>query len=112
MSFRLLDTHGDLATGMKVEGDGSITVRTYQDVEPVVEHNKVRQTDGSNGYGKSRELRHLATIPDNVVMKWLMDAHVAPGVYMRWKKRERMAFYRKHLNNPDWQYLRSIPGRV
>lgn len=112
MSFRLLDVHDGLATGMRVEGDGKITVRTWQDVEPFVEMNKVRQTDGSNGYGKTRELRHTMSIPHNVFLMWLQADGILPMVAMRWSKYEKVAYLKKKVNDPDYQYLRTVPGRV
>ena len=112
MTWRAVDSHEGLTTWIQTQPDGSFLIRTSQDVELTVEANKARQTDGTNGYGKTRELRHVATIPDNMVLKWLQVEGVQPGRWMRMKKGELMSFYRKYLNDPDYRYLKTVPGRV
>jgi len=112
VSFRLLDQHEGLKTHIAFEPNGDFIIKTTQDVEPVVEFNKTRQTDGSNGYGKTRELRHVATVPDNIVYQWIAEAGIEPRRWMAMKRRERMMFLRRKLNDPDWRYLKTVSGRV
>lgn len=52
--------------------DETFAVRTTQDVEPILDLNKALQTDG-DGYSKSRELRHYASIPLVVAEKWMNE---------------------------------------
>ena len=106
MTWRPLGTDAGVATSMQVDPDGSFRVRTSQDAEPIIEHNKARQTDGSNGYSKTREMRHVASIPVNVIYQWLQADGILPSTWMRMKRGEHLSYYRKKLNDPDWAYLR------
>jgi hypothetical protein len=90
-----------------VRGDhGKWHIEYIQDVEAQIEFNKTRQNDGSNGYGPSRELQHVAHIPDIISLKWRNDHGIETWNKDHWPKVKRM------LNDPDWKYLRTIPGKV
>lgn len=86
--------------------DGRMGQALWQDCSDVLEHNKKRQTDGTNGYGKTREWRHIGEIP----MIW----------WLKWKQEEgrdilrpeNHEWLRAKLNDPDFRFLRTVPGRV
>ena len=81
-------------------GDGTYTVRSSQDVEPLLERNKAL-ANANDGYTPSREMRRLASIPNIVLMQWLAEA----GSFEILRDPEFLA---KKLNDPDYAYLRNV----
>lgn len=79
-------------------------VETRQDVEPILDANKRAQADG-DGYTPSREMRHIARIPNVVIEKWINELGV--NVF----NKDHAPAVRRLLNDPDWRFLRTSPGR-
>ena len=86
------------------ESNGEAAIETFSDVEPQLDLNKALANDG-DGYSPSRELRRIARIPLIVVEKWRNELGV--DVF----NKDHMAKVRALLNDPDWRYLRTSPGR-
>ena len=79
-------------------------VVSLQDVEPILERNKKAATH-NDGYSPSREMRRVASIPLILVLKWLNDEGwyaFDPNARGRLKQK---------LNDPDYLWLRTAPGR-
>jgi len=80
--------------------DGTLAVRHYQDCEDIIERNKqLRQEPQKSDWG-----RHVATIPNSILLKWMLEEGV-PVFGMpahEWDK-----FLKKKLNDPDWRDLRT-----
>ena len=83
--------------------DRLIDKRT-QDVEPILELNKKLQTE-NDGYTPSRNMRRVASIPNIVLEQWMKE-----GIDI-YDKNCREAVRRK-LNDPEWMWLRTAPGRL
>lgn len=97
---------GDVAHYSEPDGEGGLLIHSVQDVAPILERNKA-MANHNDGYTPSREMRRVAFIPDIIRQKWLNE--------------EGWDAYRPHLygdklvaklNDPDWRYLRTAPGRV
>lgn len=88
----LLDTNGkDLA------------VRHSQDVEPILEQNKMLRTmEQKSDWG-----RHVAEIPNVLYVKWLDEEHARGNTSLRLFTPEFDAIVQKKLNDPEWKYLRT-----
>ena len=109
MTRELLDF--DPATGkqewvVRDESAKKWHIEYIEDVEPALECNKNRQNSGHDGYTPSRDLRHVAHIPDIIILKWLkedglnfFDKNHWPGI-------------KRKLNDPDWRWLRTASGKV
>ena len=88
------------------DSDGNLTdVQMTNDVEPVIEENKLKQTDGNKGYGDSRELQHIASVPVGVLMQYCQEKgiplqHALGG-------REQTDIILKMIKDPDYRYLRT-----
>ena len=52
--------------------DGDLTVRHYQDCEDIIESNKRLQNEPQ----KSDWGRHIASIPNNILLKWMLEEGV------------------------------------
>ena len=99
-----LDPTGILTRFVAEESDDTVTVERVQDVEPILEHNK-RLYTMNDGYSPDRTLRRVASIPNTVIEQWMKE-----GVNI-FDKNAKEAIRRK-LNDPQWLYLRTAPGRV
>jgi hypothetical protein len=88
-----------ILTTLRMEGR-NLTVHHYQDVEDIIEANKRLSSEPQ----KSDWGRHVATIPNNILLQWMLDEGV-PVFGMpahEWDK-----FLKKKLNDPDWRDLRT-----
>jgi hypothetical protein len=81
------------------DGD-ALTVERVQDVEPVIERNKALQGLPQ----KSDWGRHIATIPNVILERWMKEegVNVLGLSGEEWGK-----FIRKKLADPDWRHLRT-----
>lgn len=97
---------GDVAHYSEPDGEGGLLIHSVQDVAPILERNKAMQNH-NDGYTPSRELRRVAFIPNIIRLKWLneegWDAY-RPDLYG-----DKLV---AKLNDPDWRFLRTAPGRV
>ena len=106
---RVIDSGGGVTTTFHYDPDGDKTIiETSQDVEPILEQNR-RAQSLNDGYSPSRELKRVASIPLVVVQKWMQDDGVN---FLALGKQEKRAYLRRKLNDPEWQYLRTSPGKM
>ena len=100
------DFEGDVEVYSEPDGEGGLLIHSVQDVAPIIERNKAAMNH-NDGYSPSRELRRVAFIPTIFRDKWLneegWDAW-RPDLYP-----EKLV---QKLNDPDYAFLRSAPGRV
>ncbi|MGH6828606.1 MAG: hypothetical protein ACREFW_06825 [Rhizomicrobium sp.] len=88
-------------------GDGTYTVASSQDVEPILERNRA-MANHNDGYTPSRDLRRLASIPNVVLLGWLNDL-LARGATMAesMKTLQDPKFIKRKLDDSNWAYLRT-----
>lgn len=85
--------------------NGALRFVAEQDVAPLLERNRAMAAH-NDGYTEDRTLRRVAFIPDVVALKWLNEE----GWWMYDPAcTDKLA---AKLNDPDWAYLRTAPGRV
>jgi hypothetical protein len=78
--------------------DGSvITVQRVQDVEPILEHNKILRTLPQ----KSDWGRHRYRIPNVVLEKWLNEEWARGNVTMTFGSDEFYEMVRRRMQDPD-----------
>jgi len=98
---------GGTTTGIDYDPvDDQLTVLNRQDCEPTLELNKKLYNDGTNGYGPTREWRRVATIPNVILEKWLTEEGI------RYWDSEDTAKLAAKLDDPEWRFLRTAPGKV
>jgi hypothetical protein len=86
--------------------DGDITIRTHQDVEPIVEQNKLMQKEYGDKLtpGKQSHGHRVASIPFNIWEMWMKETNGAIS--------KDTKLLKKYLNDPDNKYFRTTPTRV
>jgi hypothetical protein len=83
--------------------DSKIIAVTSDDVEPILEHNKMlRSQPQTSDWG-----RHVASIPNVILVKWLNEEHARGNIAMRLFNEEFNRLIKKKLNDPEWAYLRT-----
>ena len=94
---RLLDKD-DISTTVFHEEDGKYYINRVQDVEPIIDDNKV---DYNNGTQQGSDMRRVASIPLVIV-----DELMRKGI---WGDPARLKVW---LNDPDNRLFRTSPERV
>lgn len=88
------------------ETTGRWAIEAVQDATPILDRNKALANADDGGWSPSREWRRAASIPAVVVLKWLNEDGINLFDRNHWP-----AVLRK-LNDPDWRWLRTAPGRL
>jgi len=87
---------------------GQYIIERVQDVEPILDMNKIRQNDGTDGYTPSKDLKHVASIPLVVIEQWMKQDGVNFLAMPHGPEREK--YIRKKLNDSDNNFLRTDGG--
>src|SRR3954452_25402367 len=83
--------------------DSIIVAKSWQDVEPILEHNKLlRSQQQRSDWG-----RHIATIPNVILVRWLNEEHARGRTDLTLFSKEFDEVVKRKLNDPDWAYLRT-----
>lgn len=81
---------------------GKVAVEQIQDVEPILERNKMLRTeDQPSDWG-----RHVASIPNVIYVKWFNEEHARGNTTLCMFTPEFDAIVQKKLQDPEWAYLR------
>jgi hypothetical protein len=91
-----------MRTNVLLDHAGTVVADTRQDVEPILEANARARGELQRG-----DLRHVATIPNVILLKWLNEAHACGNVALRMFTKEFDALVARKLEDPDWKYLRT-----
>jgi hypothetical protein len=83
-------------------GEKVIVAETVQDVEPILKRNHALRGEPQ----KSNWGRHIACIPNVILVKWLNEEYARGNVGLRLYSKEFDALVAKKLNDPDWKFLR------
>jgi hypothetical protein len=74
-----------------------------QDIEDILENNKrLRAEDQDSDWG-----RHVASIPNIIMERWLNEAYASGNVGLRMFTKEFDELVAKKLKDPDWAFLRT-----
>jgi hypothetical protein len=96
---------------LDINRDGTATINTYQDVQPIIERNKLNFNNYGDKltFGKASGMGTddgvtVASIPTNVWEQWCRETDDAI------KKDNKLLA--KYLNDPDNKYFRTTPTRI
>jgi hypothetical protein len=83
--------------------DSIVIAVSWQDVESIFEHNKMlRSQQQRSDWG-----RHIATIPNVILVRWLNEEHARGRTDLALFGKEFDEVVKRKLNDPDWAYLRT-----
>lgn len=88
--------------------EGKPTIQYAQDVERILDRNKAKQAAPDT----DKTLRHVASIPITVIYQWMTEDGLKAGQFFRWGREEKQRYLRKKLNSSEWQWLKTIPGKL
>lgn len=83
--------------------DSLLIANTMQDVEPILERNKMLRTMPQ----KSDWGRHIASIPNVEIVRWLNEEWARGNADIRFGSKEFDELVAKKLRDPDYAYLRT-----
>jgi hypothetical protein len=85
------------------DGDHRLAIEHVQDVEPILDWNhEARRDEQHSDWG-----RHVARIPNVILIKWLDEAHAHGNTGLRLFTEEFDRLVQRKLNDPDWAHLRT-----
>jgi hypothetical protein len=83
--------------------ENQIVAYTEQDCDPILEHNKLlRSMPQTSDWG-----RHIASIPNVILVRWLNEAYAEGNTQLRMFTKEFDELVARKLSDPDWKYLRT-----
>lgn len=81
----------------------SFTIERKQDIEPILEHNKVLQTvEQRSDWG-----RHVARVPNVILEKWLNEEWARGNVDLQFGSEEFYAMVDRKLQDPEYRAFRT-----
>ena len=91
----------------KDDSEKTFTLRTVQDVDPILENNKNLQAL-NDGYSPSRELKRVASVPTTILRKWCKDAGISFRRFLR-RPHEFSGWLERKLSDPENRFLLTAP---
>lgn len=93
----------EINTSFDLDSHGTLSVKRVQDVEPILENNNELRKEGQ----RSEWGRHVATIPNVILERWLNEEWERGNVTIKLFGPEMDALVDRKLKDPDWAYLRT-----
>ena len=88
--------------------DGNMIVENVQDVGDIIENNKrLRSVAQKSDWG-----RHVASIPNVIMTRWLNEEWAKGNTTIRLFGPEMDALVERKLKDPEWAYLRTDSAQV
>ena len=87
--------------------DSIIVAESWQDVEPILERNKMLRSMPQPPRRPGDWGRHIATIPNVILVRWLNEEHARGRTDLALFSKEFDEVVQHKLNDPDWAYLRT-----
>ena len=93
-------------TDMVEHSDGRTTFNALQDVQPIIDHNKMMMNEYGDKLtpGKRGTWHRVASIPNNVWEQWQLDTDYAID--------KDKNLLKKYLNDPDNRFFKTSPTNL
>jgi hypothetical protein len=92
-----------MQTIVLLDHGGAVIASTTQDVEPILARNaRLRREPQRRDWA-----RHVASIPNVILVKWLNEEHARGNTGLRLFTREFDELVARKLVDPDWAYLKA-----
>jgi hypothetical protein len=92
-----------MRTEVLLDHTGAVIASTTQDVEPILERNKALRAEPQ----RSDWGRHVAQIPNVLLVQWLNEEHARGNIGLRLFTREFDELVARKLADPDWAHLKT-----
>jgi hypothetical protein len=92
-----------MRTDFLLDRAGTVIASATQDVEPILERNQQLRGEAQ----KSDWGRHVATIPNVILLRWLNEEHARGNTGLRLFTKEFDELVARKLEDPDLKYLRT-----
>lgn len=87
---------------------GNLIVENVQDVGDILDNNaRLRATPQKSDWG-----RHVASIPNVIMTRWLNEAFAEGNTTIKLFGPEMDALVERKLKDPEWAYLRTDSAQV
>lgn len=93
----------EVRTRLTLDQWGDITVQRTQDVQPILDQNAALRSERQ----KSDWGRHVATIPNVLLERWLNEEWAKGNTTLKPSGPEFNALIRRKLQDPDYRWLRT-----
>jgi hypothetical protein len=93
----------DVRTTIHQDGR-ELTINRVQDVEPILENNKRLRNEAQD---RKSSFRHIASIPNVLLEKWLNEELLRGNRSIRWGSAEFDGLIKRKLRDPEYAYLRT-----
>lgn len=87
-----------------IQNGRDLTINRVQDVEPILENNKRLRAEPQR---RDSSFRHIASIPNVIIERWLYDELRRGNTSIRWGSKEFDDLIFRKLRDPEWAYLRT-----
>lgn len=87
---------------------GNLIVENVQDVADILENNKRLRSEAQ----KSDWGRHVASIPNVIMTRWLNEEYARGNTTIRLFGKEMDELVERKLKDPEWAYLRTDSAHV
>lgn len=92
-----------MLTRILLDSNGQdLAVEHIQDVEPILEANKLKRTVEQRG-----DFREIADIPNVILVRWINEEHARGNTTVKMLGEEMNRIVAKKLRDPEWAYLRT-----
>ena len=88
--------------------EGTVTFERIQDVEPILEHNKDRRSEGQ----RNDVFHYVGEIPNVIIDRWLKEEWERGNTTIRLGGEEFQRLIMRKLRDPDWAWLRTTSKRL
>lgn len=96
----------DVNSDIFIDTDGTIYEKRTQEVGHILDANKASYNASPETGRHKGDLSHVASIPLSVVMQWKKEGF---DLFDKNVSQKELA---RRLNDPQYRYLRTMPGRV
>jgi hypothetical protein len=94
---------GNVLVRPHFEGDTHLLIEHVQDCTPILEWNhEARRDEQRSDWG-----RHVARVPNVILVKWLDEAHANGNTSLRLFSAEFNALVVEKIEDGEWAYLRT-----
>ena len=111
MKQEFLSGNGDVLTRTVIE-DGKVIQTRIQDTDPYLDHNKAVFNDAPGKFERKNRIQAVASIPMVAYFEIVVNKMGIPPHRMFQLTPDEKKVRNRWLNDPEYRYLRTSPGKI